>query len=258
MLSMNRRWIIRSGRISVPFLLLGLWQIFSWIAGEFVLPSPEQMVQVLWTGIKQGWLWEHLKVSLLETFLAFVLATWVGLGVGFFLGLHSFPREVLEPMILSTYAIPKVTLYPIFLFLFKLGLSSKVAFGWFHGVFPILILTQNAVKTLPLVFLKVGRSLRLSSFQIFKEIVLPAVLPSLIAGLRLGFNLTFLGVILGEMFASKQGLGFLLTAGSEAFDMPKILAVLLVLTGVAIVANASFYILEKQVKGERRKAEGKK
>jgi NitT/TauT family transport system permease protein len=232
----------------IPFLLLGLWQIFSWIAGEFVLPSPQTTLKVLLEGIERGWLWQNLRITLLETFLAFILAAIMGLCAGFFLGTRSFWRETLEPIILSTYAIPKVTLYPIFLFLFKLGLSSKVAFGWFHGVFPVLILTQNAVETVRPVFLKVGQSLRLSPLQIFTQIVFPAVLPSLIAGLRLGFNVTFLGVILGEMFASKQGLGFLLTASSEAFDMPKILAVIVVLAGIAMGVNAGFYILERKVK----------
>ena len=65
-------------------------------------------------------------------------------------------------MTLSVYSIPKVTLFPIFLTIFGFGLGSKVAFGMFHGIFPILILTMNATREVSDVHLKVARSLRLS------------------------------------------------------------------------------------------------
>jgi len=57
--------------------------------------------------------------------------------------LATFLREVAEPFVLNIYAIPKVMLFPIFLFIFGLGMESKIAFGFFHGIFPIIILTKG-------------------------------------------------------------------------------------------------------------------
>ena len=91
-----------------------------------------------------------------------MIAAVAGLWIGVTLGLTRFWGKVFEPVTLSVYSIPKVTLFPIFLTVFGFGLSSKVAFGMFHGIFPILIIAMNATREVSVVHLKVARSLRLS------------------------------------------------------------------------------------------------
>lgn len=93
----------------------------------------------------------------------------------------------------------------------------------------------------------VGRSLRLNPLRLFKEIVFPSVLPSIMTGLRLGFNLTFLGIILGEMFGARRGLGFLLMAFGAAFDMERVLVVIILVALLAIGINSAFYLVERRL-----------
>jgi NitT/TauT family transport system permease protein len=176
--------------------------------------------------------------------LGYLLAVVFGLAAGFILGMNRFLREVAEPFVLNIYAIPKVTLFPIFLFMFGLGMESKIAFGFFHGVFPIIILTMGAIKDIKNIYLKVGRSFRLNPLQVYKEIVFPSTLPSIMTGLRLGFNLAFIGVILGEMAASKSGLGYALMRSEGAFYMEKIICIVVVLAAIAIAVNYLYYAVE--------------
>lgn len=244
----KRNMLTRLGMISVPILLIILWQLGSFLIGEFALPSPAQTFQALKDGfIGRGWLLHNLQDTLIEVALGYLWAVVFGLIIGFLLGMHSFAREVFEPFVLNIYTIPKVTLFPIFLFIFKLGMESKIAFGMFHGVFPVIILTMGAIKAIKEVYLKVGKSLRLNSFQMFKGIIFPSILPSLMTGLRLGFNLTFLGVILGEMVASRSGLGYMLMQSELAFYMVKILAIILTLAVIAIIVNTAFYMAERRL-----------
>ena len=241
----------RAGVLTVPILILVVWQIASLALGKLALPSPRDTAAVLADGVfGNRWLLRDLKDTMLELFFGYALAVLVGLLLGFSLGIYRFLREVFEPFVLNIYAIPKVTLFPIFLFLFGLGIESKIAFGFFHGVFPIIIMTMGAIKDIKPIYFKVGRSLRLKAFAVSKEIVFPLVLPSMMSGMRLGFNLTILGVILGEMAASRSGLGYMLMKSEAVFYMEKILAIVLVLAIIAISVNLLFYRVERRLSRE--------
>jgi NitT/TauT family transport system permease protein len=225
-----------------------MWQLGSIIFGELILPSPLNTFKILKEGfIKDGWLLSDLKDTMLELLIGYILASLFGLVIGFILGMDSFLRDVFEPFVLNIYSIPKITLFPIFLFIFGLGINSKIAFGFFHGVFPIIILTMGAIKGIKEVYIKVGRSLRLNPLKIFKEIVFPSILPSLMTGLRLGFNMCFIGVILGEMAASRSGLGYILMKSEGAFYMEKILCIVIVLAVIAICINLIYYNIERKL-----------
>nr|WP_233265091.1 ABC transporter permease subunit [Halomarina oriensis] len=182
-----------------------------------------------------------------ELVVAYALAIVVGIWVGVVLGLNDFWHDVFEPIVLGTYAIPKVTLFPIFLFVFQFGMDSKIAFGWFHGVFPVAILTMSAMATIEDTHLDVARSLRLSRWQTFRHVVVPSILPGLVIGLRLGFNLTFLGIVLGEMFASRAGLGYTLVEYIAGVQTAPMLAIIVVLVLIATVVNVGFFALENHL-----------
>ncbi len=124
-----------------------------------------------------------------------------------------FAGDVMEPVLAGFYTIPKVTLYPVVLLLFGLGMSAKVAFGVMHGLVPVTLFTIAAIRTLPPALPRTARALRLSPGQTMRWVLLPACLPQIVAGLRLGFSLSLLGVLIGEMFSSQRGLGFLLVTG---------------------------------------------
>ena len=86
----------------------------------------------------------------------------LGLLIGFALGLHRFSAEVGEPMLVSFYSVPKITLYPIVLLAFGIGMPAKIAFGAIHGVVPMAIFTMTAIRTLNPVLLKTAKVMRLA------------------------------------------------------------------------------------------------
>jgi NitT/TauT family transport system permease protein len=80
--------------------------------------------------------------------------------------------------------------------------------------------------------------MRLSPSQSAFTVIMPAILPEIISGVRLGFSLTLLGVLIGEMFASQRGLGFLLTSAINIGQIDTIMAIALLLTVFAVTCNA--------------------
>ncbi len=238
---------VRLGQVGVLVVGLGLWQSLALWAGPSFLPGPKETALIFQEGLVDGWLTESLAVTLKEVAWGYLWAVAAGLVAGFLLGMSPLLRDAFEGPILSLSAIPKVTLFPIFLFLFRLGSESKIAFGAFHGVFPVAILTWGAMAAIKPVHLKVARTLRLNSLQLFRSVVVPSILPSLMTGLRLGFNLTFLGVILGEMFGARRGLGFLLMSFGAAFDMGKTLVVIGTVAVMAMAVNGALYVMERRL-----------
>ena len=93
--------------------------------------------------------------------------------------------EVTEPLLVTLYALPKVTLYPVVLLLFGLGMSARVAFGVMHGLIPLTLFAMNAVLRMKPVYLRTAATMRLTPWQTAATVVWPAILPALFAGARL-------------------------------------------------------------------------
>ena len=122
--------------------------------------------------------------------------------------------------------------------IFGLALPGRVTFGAMHGVLPVALLTMNAIRNIPPVYLKAARTLHLSKWQTVTTVLLPATLPEVVAGLRIGFTLTLLGVLLAEMFAAKEGLGFLIVNAMQLVQNEEMITVAVVLFAFAAVGNA--------------------
>ena len=133
------------------------------------------------------------------------------------------------------------------LLLFGLGMSAKVAFGALHGIIPVALFTMNAVRNVNRTYLRAGRSMRLTPAQTAWHIMIPATLPEIFTGLRIGFSLTLLGTMLGELFASQRGLGFLLMTAIELNDVQTILAIAVLISLFAVGANSILLAIDKRL-----------
>lgn len=232
------------GRYAIPVILLVLWEIIYFVVGEPAMASPLQTVSSLVTNVG-AWL-PDVGATLWALLISFVLSAIVGVMLGLLIGLSTFWTQVLGPIMVVLYAIPKVTLYPIFLLLFGLSLQGRVAFSAFHGVFPILIICMEATRGVPDTYLKVGDSYRMSFLQKARHILIPSIMPQLVVGLRTGFNLCFLGLILGEMFASTEGIGHRLMSFVELNRAAPILALILIIVFIAFLFTFLFLFLQER------------
>jgi NitT/TauT family transport system permease protein len=150
-------------------------------------------------------------------------------------------------MVIAVYSIPKVTLYPILLLTFGLTLSAKVAFGVLHGVIPIILFTQSAVRNTRPILIKTGRVLKLSPGEMARSILFPAALPEIFTGLRVGFALTLIGSLLAEMFASQRGLGYLLMTGIGLHNVPQIMAITLLVVAFAAAVSTLLLHIDRRL-----------
>lgn len=235
------------GPLLLTITLLVAWQLLHHWAGDTALTAPLPTLEHLWEMIGQKRFIPHVT----ETGLAFLQAlaiSWLGgVGIGVLLGGHKLTGEVAEPILVGIYSLPKITLYPVILLLFGLGMSAKVAFGALHGIIPVALFTMNAVRNVNRTYLRAGRSLRLTPAQMAWHILVPATLPEIFTGLRIGFSLTLLGTMLGELFASQRGLGFLLMTAIDLNDVQTILAIAVLISIFAVTANSILLAIDKRL-----------
>jgi NitT/TauT family transport system permease protein len=228
--------------------LLAAWQALFSFAGSGALTSPLDTMAYTLQLLSSPTFYPHL----LETAKAFALALGIaiscGILIGFTLGLYRFASEVAEPVLVALYSIPKITLYPIVLLAFGIGMPAKVAFGAIHGVVPVAIFALGAVRNLNPIYLKTARVMRMAPSRIATRVLLPAAVPEIFTGIRIGFSLTLIGTLLGEMFASQRGLGFLLIQAIGLHNIRLIMALTLLLVVIAVTASALLLAVDRRLR----------
>lgn len=225
------------GTFAVLLVLIGIWQTVHLLNGAAV-GSPAATVQGLGQMMGTASFWEDAAETGRALAYSLVIAIAGGVALGLGLGANRLAANVAEPIMVNLYSLPKVTLYPLVLLIFGLGLASKVAFGVMHGLIPILIFTMNGVRQIKPVYFRAARAMHLSRRQIAFRVALPAVLPEVLSGVRLGFSLSLLGVLIGEMFASQKGLGHQLANAMNLGNIDALMSVALFLMLFALIGNA--------------------
>jgi NitT/TauT family transport system permease protein len=228
-------------------ILVTAWQVLYLAVGEVALRSPARTVQTLAAMLGDPRFLPHVWETLLAFVQAFAIAVAVGLLVGVSIGASRLAGEVAEPILVALYSIPKVTLYPIILLVFGIGMPAKVAFGAIHGIVPIAIFALNAIRNINPVHLRTARVLRLSAGETAGKILIRAALPEIVTGIRVGFALTLIGTLLGEMFGAQRGLGYLLMQAMSLHNMETIMALTLLLVLFAASVSAGLLALDRQL-----------
>src|SRR4029077_6867741 len=176
-----------------------VWQLLYWFAGETAIKPPLVTFRYTAALVTSEAFWPHLSESMRAFAAALAIGVSVGLAIGFWLGFHRFSGQVFEPMLVALYSIPKITLYPILLLAFGLGMPAKIAFGAIHGIIPVALFTINAVRNVKPILIKAGRMLNLGTPELIRSVLFPAAVPEIFTGFRVGFALTLIGTLLGEM-----------------------------------------------------------
>jgi NitT/TauT family transport system permease protein len=227
--------------------ILAVWELAYLVVGEVALRSPWETIRFLGTLMKTDIFWIHLRDTLEAFGVALAIAVVLGLLIGFALALHRLSGDAMEPMLVALYSIPKITLYPIILLFFGLGISAKIAFGAIHGIIPVALFTLSAVRTIKPILIKTGHVMKLSPPVMVRSILFPAAVPEIFTGIRVGFSLTLIGTVLGEMFAAQHGLGYLLMNAISLYNVDLIMSVTFLLVVFAAVVNTILLAIDRRL-----------
>jgi ABC-type nitrate/sulfonate/bicarbonate transport system permease component len=240
----------RAGIVVVRLLLiaalLAMWEVYARLFGDSALIAPpSQVVAALWPKVfGESQVRTAVGLALFELVVAFGLAVVVGVAVGILIGLTDLGRRSFYPFVLLLYAIPQVVVLPLFVLMFGIGPASKIAFGFTHGIFPIIVNTVAGMRNVNPLFVRGTAALGASRLQVIRYVVLPHMVTTVFAGLRLAMTMTLLGVILAELYVSTTGIGHFTQLYAENLAPAALLALIATLAFMAILLNECVRLVE--------------
>ena len=230
---------IKAARIAIVLAVFALWETLSrtGIVNPRLLPSASDTFAMLGELLQRASVRNDLLVTASEVLTAFVLAVPVGTLIGFLIAENRYFAEVAKPLLFFAFSIPKSIFLPMFILVFGVGFPEKVGFGFFSTIFIVIMSTTTAVESVKVEHLTVARSYGATAAQTAFRVYLPSMLPVLLEALRISmiFNLT--GVILAEMYASRDGIGHQIATWGENFQMKQLLAGVLMIGAIAMAFN---------------------
>jgi len=232
-------------------LVLGalvIWEIWSRLAGTSdLIAPPTAIVRALFTDIlPDAEIMAAILLALFEVVCAYALAVVIGLGIGLGIGSTSLSRRSLFPIILLLYAIPQVIFLPLFMLGFGIGPAAKIAFGFSHGVFPVVVNVVAGMHNVNPLYLKAARSMGAHRSDIVRNVMFPHMVTSFFTGLRLAMTMTLLGVILAELYVSTAGVGYFTKLFAEDFNPAPLFALIGTLAAMAIGLNELVRAIERR------------
>jgi NitT/TauT family transport system permease protein len=242
------RHVPMAGTLSVLAGLL-LWEFISRVivANALFLAAPSQIIAAVIALAKSGELWRHLSISAIEFALGYVIACVLGVLAGFAMAHSPVAKNAMAPWVSGLYATPTIALAPLFILWFGIGIWSKVLIVILLVFFPVAINTEAGLRTVSDRLVEMLRSFGATERQIFFKVSLPSAVPFILAGLKLGIGRGLIGVVVAELFGSRAGLGRLISASADAFNMPELFAGVVVLAVAGIAMTSGFSWLERRL-----------
>ena len=228
----------------VPALIIALWQAVTtagWVNPQ-VLPSPVAVVE-RWIayllplqpydpaggGSKLAWMFSGELIidsigSMYRVVVGFVIGAGLALPIGLAMGASNRVYAWFNPLFQLLRPIPPIAYIPLSILWFGLGNPPAVFLIVLGAFFPVLMNTIAGVRQVDSIYLRAARNLGANQRTLFLRVILPAAVPYILAGVRIGIGTAFIVVIVSEMIAVNNGLGFRILEAREYFWSDKIIA----------------------------------
>ncbi len=225
------------GAAPLAFLaVLASWQAATSLrlVSPIALPPPVEVARALWDMAASGELARHLAASLRRLAVGWALGASAGVAVGLAIGLSTLARATALPLVSALFPIPKIALLPLFIVWFGIGEASKyatIAFGVFS---PMAIAAFGGVDGVDRGLIRMAQSFGVPGRDIVRKIVLPGAAPALLSGARISASIGIILLTAAEMIGAEHGVGALVLAAGNLMQIDRLIAGVLVLSGLGL------------------------
>jgi len=237
----------------LPAALLALWSAgaaYGWISPQ-VLPPPQSVLDTLRDLAASGELWLHVSASLQRVLVGFAAGALLGLALGTAMGLSRTVEAYLLPSFNALVQIPVLGWLPFVLLLVGIGEPLKYILIAKAALVPVALNTLQGFRQAPRALREVGDVYGYTPRQQVLEIVLPHAVPTLFTGLRLGFTKAWLSLVVVELVASSEGLGYLIVYGRQLFQLDQVMAAVIVVGAIGYAIDRVLARAERRFGGAR-------
>lgn len=213
----------------LPGLLVLVWQLAAMILGiqSDTLAAPKDIVMALGTGLADGSMLATTLDTLSTAAAGLVIGAALGIACGLVFGLIPPVSRLMKVTIEVLRPIPAIAIVPIALLVFGFGRTMEIVIVAFACFFPVLLLTESAVRQITPRLLEVSRILKFSMPQRVVKIIMPSVIPRIFVALRLAAGLALIVAVTVEIAANPMGLGYRLMLAGQSLRPADMFATLI-------------------------------
>jgi ABC-type nitrate/sulfonate/bicarbonate transport system permease component len=243
----NRALRRLAATLALPALLVAFWWWASEGSTSFYLPPLRQILAVF----PQVWTVDRLETDVLPSLArlaaGYLLAAAGGIGVGVLIGRSRVLRGIAEPGLEFFRAIPPPVLVPVLMLFAGIGNQMKIIVIATGALWPILLNTVEGVRAVDPVLVDTARAYRISGMRRLRKLTLPAAGPQIFAGLRQAVSIAIILMVISEMFAANEGLGFAIIQFQRSFAIPEMWSGTILLGLIGFGLAWAFRVVERRV-----------
>ncbi|GGK97645.1 ABC transporter permease [Mangrovihabitans endophyticus] len=233
--------------VGLPVVLVAAWYLLSYGSESFYVPP----LRTILAALVDTWTPDRLRADVLPSVLrllgGFVLATALGVAVGVVIGTHRRVRAAAEPVLEFFRAIPPPVLIPVVMIFAGIGDTMKILVIVFGCIWPILLNTVEGVRAVDSVLSDTARSYGIGGPARLWHLVLRGASPQIVTGMRQALSIAIILMVISEMFAASNGLGFTIVQFQRSFAIPEMWSGTIVLGLLGVVLSVLFRLAESRV-----------
>jgi ABC-type nitrate/sulfonate/bicarbonate transport system permease component len=235
--------------LGLPVVLVAAWWFGSAGSQDFYWPSLSTIVDALVATWTADMVTQQVLPSLWRLLAGYALAVLLGVALGVAIGAYRSLRALLEPVLEFLRAFPPPVLVPAAILLSGIGDRTKILVIVFGCVWPVLLNTIEGVRGRDEVLLDTCRTYRITGLLRLRHLVLRAASPQIVTGARQALPLAIILMVISEMMAANEGLGYTVLQFQRGFQIPEMWSGVLLLGLIGIVLSLLFRLAERSLLG---------
>lgn len=245
----KRRQMVTAARILVLVMFLLAWEVSArmGLINDFIFSSPSRMMVCLIEMVRDGSIFYHTGITVLETMVSFVLVIVLGIGGAILLWSSKTLSEILDPYLVMLNSLPKSALAPILIVWLGANVRTIVVAAVSVAVFGSILTLHNGFSNMDQDQVKLIYSLGGNRKDVMTKVLLPGSVPMIVSNMKVNVGLCLVGVIIGEFLAARAGLGYLIIYGSQVFKLDLVLMSIVILCVLSAVMYRGIALMEKNI-----------
>lgn len=239
----GRIWLL------ISFLLaLAVLQLLSVLPStSIVFSSPVKIIESFVSKAESGVIWINIGMSVFRVICGFLLGFFISIPVAFLMSWYKVFRNLVEPWIQFIRNIPPLAYIPLVIAGVGVGESAKVVVIFIATFLVNVITIYQGIRDVDVTLIKAARVLGANDRDIFLKVIIPASIPFLLVGMRLGLSTALTTLIAAEMTGASSGLGMMITAAGEYYDMSTVLMGIIVIGILGLTFEQIVKLLERKL-----------
>ncbi len=234
--------VLSATAIAVPLLI---WSIISYagLTTPIFLPTPTAVMQAGIRMFIEDDLLLDIFASSVRVAAGFIVAAVIGVPIGVLTGTFHSMESLFSPIVGTVRYMPVVAFVPLIIIWVGLGEAAKTVIIFLGVVLYNALMVADAVKFIPDEMLNVAYTLGSNRKEVLFRVIVPAVFPSILDTLRVNISGAWNYLVIAELIASQNGLGYTIVQSQRFLKTDKVLFCIAVIGFIGLLIDYGLKLL---------------